>query len=78
MHWPKDAADVFFYIGMCFVELKEYQSALDSLNSSLKINSEFAEVSSEPFIVDIISIHSSVSLFHYLTLILTLFHHLLR
>lgn len=41
--WPKESGEVFFLIGVCHMELKEYKSALESFNVSLKTNPTFAE-----------------------------------
>lgn len=44
MSWPEEAADVFYLIGLCFMRLKIYQSALDAFNSAVKISPEFPKV----------------------------------
>ena len=44
MSWPEEAADIFYLIGLCFMRLKIYQSALDAFNSAVKINPEFPKV----------------------------------
>ena len=41
--WPFEASDVFYLVGLCFIEMQQFNSALDALNNALKINSEFPE-----------------------------------
>ena len=36
--WPREAAQIFFQIGLCYMELRELRPALDSFNNSLKIH----------------------------------------
>ena len=41
---PKSAAEVYFLIGKCHVESGNYPSALDALNSAIRINPAYSEV----------------------------------
>ncbi|XP_064636762.1 uncharacterized protein LOC135493378 isoform X2 [Lineus longissimus] len=41
--WPKEGAQVHHLIGMCYSELRNYLSAHDAFNSSLKINPKYAD-----------------------------------
>ncbi|XP_063677695.1 uncharacterized protein LOC134813749 isoform X3 [Bolinopsis microptera] len=40
---PKSAAEVYFLIGKCHVESGNYPSALDALNSAIRINPSYSE-----------------------------------
>jgi tetratricopeptide (TPR) repeat protein len=46
--WPKEAAEVHHLIGMCYSEMRNYLSAHDAFNNSLKIDAKYADVS--PFV----------------------------
>lgn len=43
--WPQEAAEVFYLIGSCQMEMRDYLSAQDGFNSAIQVDRKLAEVS---------------------------------
>ena len=43
---PAEAAEMYYLIGLCLIECKQYSEACDAFNNTLKIESKHAEVRS--------------------------------
>ena len=42
--WPKDAAEMFFLIGLCHMETKYYTAAHEAFNNAIRVDSKHADV----------------------------------
>ncbi len=48
-NWPPEAAEMYYLIGMCHMEKKDYVGAHDAFNNSIRVDSKYAEVCKHKF-----------------------------
>ena len=42
--WPKEAAEVYYLIGMCHMEIPNHLKAYEAFNDAIRINADYPEV----------------------------------
>lgn len=59
---PPESAEIYFMIGTCQVELKDYNKAHDAFNDAIKVDGKFAEVRNSEVNISIPILHNQHSM----------------
>ncbi len=46
-NWPPEAGEMYFLIGMCYMESRDYLGAQDAFNNAIRVDPKQADVSTK-------------------------------